>query len=56
MEDIVLVWVVVGFLFLFSFRNFLLRFLQRSAFNASYDKELHDVLNKDEFRVKGRFE
>lgn len=56
MEEFALLWVVGGFLTIVALRGLLARFAQWSVKNDEYRRELHEILTKDEHKVKGRFE
>ncbi len=52
-EDVVFAWVFGAFIFSYIIHKVLSR---RWGGKTSYEQEMLDILNKDEYKVKGRFD
>ena len=57
MEEISVFWLMTGgFVILLAVRGLITELYNKRMASNGYVHELNDVLNKDEYRVKGRFE
>ena len=56
MDELSLLWVVAGFFTIVVIRSLLGRIAQWSVRKDDYTREIHEILTKDEYKVKGRFE
>lgn len=51
-EDVVFAWVFGAFIFSYIIH----KLLSRNWRKPSYEQEMLDILNKEEYKVKGRFD
>jgi len=56
MEELYLFWILAGFFVVLALRNLITKFVLKRAINDDYAHDLHDILTKDEHKVKGRFD
>ncbi len=56
MEELSFFWIIAGLVIILALRNFLFRLFAKRAVVDDYAKDLHDILTKDEHKVKGRFD
>ena len=56
MEELSLVWIVAGFFTAIALRNIFFKVLSAYKSADDYSKDVAEILNKDEHKVKGRFE
>ena len=56
MEDTALIWAAIGFVTAISIRNIVTLLRNRKTAQDTYARELAEILTKDEYKVKGKFE
>ena len=56
MEELSFVWLIAGFVTVLALRSIFSRLVRLSAEQDDYSREVRDILTKDEYKVKGRFE
>lgn len=56
MEDTALIWAAIGFATAIAIRNLVVLLRNRKNSNENYARELSEILTKEEYKVKGKFE
>lgn len=56
MQETIFIWVIAGFVTAIALRNIFLKIMLKYYSLDDYSRDVNEILTKEEYKVKGRFE